>query len=82
MSKRYSGKSGKDRSLNKKPKLSKKTKKIKRNNMNQFIVIEGDHKDPNDFATLDKGTENIYGPFENKEKADNMAKTSNTEKYR
>ena len=27
MSKRYSGKSGKDRSLNKKPKLSKKTKK-------------------------------------------------------
>ena len=42
--------------------------------MNQFIVIEGDHKDPNDFTTLDKGTENIYGPFENKEEADNMAK--------
>ena len=42
--------------------------------MSQFIVIEGDHKDPNDFATLDKGTENIYGPFENKEKADDMAK--------
>ena len=32
MSKRYSGKSGKDRSLNKKPQLSKKTKsKLKRN---------------------------------------------------
>ena len=42
--------------------------------MSQFIVIEGDHKDPNDFTTLDKGTENIYGPFENKEEADNMAK--------
>ena len=29
--------------------------------MIQFIVIEGDHKDPNDFATLDKGTKTIYG---------------------
>ena len=32
--------------------------------MSQFIVIEGDHKDPNDFATLDKGTKTIYGPFD------------------
>ena len=42
--------------------------------MSQFIVIEGDHKDPNDFATLDMQTKNIYGPFENKKKADDMAK--------
>ena len=42
--------------------------------MNQFIVIEGDHKDPNDFATLDKGTKTIYGPFDSKEEADNRAK--------
>ena len=42
--------------------------------MSQFIVIEGDHKDPNDFATLDKGTKTIYGPFDSKEEADNTAK--------
>ena len=42
--------------------------------MSQFIVIEGDHKDPNDFATLDKGTKTIYGPFDSKEEANNTAK--------
>ncbi|MDB9711747.1 hypothetical protein OAA42_01460 [Pelagibacteraceae bacterium] len=43
--------------------------------MSQFIVIEGDHKDPNDFATLDnKVTKAIYGPFDSKEEADNTAK--------
>jgi hypothetical protein len=42
--------------------------------MSQFIVIEGDHKDPNDFATLDKVTKAIYGPFDSKEEADNAAK--------
>ena len=42
--------------------------------MIQFIVIEGDHKDPNDFATLDKVTKTIYGPFDSKEEADNAAK--------
>ena len=42
--------------------------------MIQFIVIEGDHKDPNDFATLDKGTKTIYGPFDSKEEANNTAK--------
>ena len=50
--------------------------------MSQFIVIEGDHEDPNDFTTINKATENIYGPFENKEKANNLAKHLIQKKYR
>ena len=38
-----------------------------------FIVVEGIHKNPNNFDTIDEGTKIIHGPFK-KEHAENLAK--------
>ena len=35
--------------------------------MIQFVVMKGNHKDPNDFRTLEIETKIIHGPFNNKE---------------
>ena len=35
-----------------------------------FIVVEGIHKNPNNFDTIDEGTKIIHGPFK-KEHAEN-----------
>ena len=32
---------------------------------NQYWVVEGTHKDPNDQDTIDHSTEKQYGPYEN-----------------
>ena len=42
--------------------------------MIQFVVIEGRHKDPNDFGTLEIETKIIHGPFNNEEDAKKTAK--------
>ena len=42
--------------------------------MQKFIVVEGHHKDPNDFASLLEETKTIHGPFLSEEKADQVAK--------
>ena len=39
-----------------------------------FIVIEGIHKNPNDINTIEKSSKKTYGPFKNKERADELAK--------
>ena len=41
---------------------------------NNYIVIEGTHKNPNDIKTIDKTTEKIYGPF-TESKANEFAKS-------
>ena len=38
-----------------------------------FIVVEGIHKNPNNFDTIDESTKIIHGPFK-KEHAENLAK--------
>ena len=42
--------------------------------MQKFIVVEDNHKDPNDFTSLLKETKNIHGPFPSEEEADQVAK--------
>ena len=42
-------------------------------NENNFIVIEGIHKNPNNIDTIDESTKKIHGPFK-KKKADIFAK--------
>ena len=42
--------------------------------MQKFTVVEGHHKDPNDFASLLEETKTIHGPFLSEEKADQVAK--------
>ena len=42
--------------------------------MQKFTVVEGHHKDPNDFASLLEETKPIHGPFLSEEKADQVAK--------
>lgn len=37
--------------------------------MVQFVVIEGNHKDLNNFRTLEMETKIIHGPFNNNEDA-------------
>ena len=40
-----------------------------------FIVIEGEHKDPNDMNTLDIKTRKEYGPFQNEDDANDLCKS-------
>ena len=40
-----------------------------------FIVIEGEHKNPNDIETLDQSTKNEYGPFQNEDDANDLCKS-------
>ena len=40
-----------------------------------FLVIDGEHKDPNDICTLDPSTKKEYGPFINKDEAESLAKS-------
>jgi len=40
---------------------------------NQYWVVEGTHKDPNDQDTLDHSTEKQYGPYENEILANSQA---------
>jgi hypothetical protein len=42
--------------------------------MIQFVVIEGRHKDPNDFSTLEIESKIIHGPFNNEEDAKKTVK--------
>ena len=42
--------------------------------MQKFTVVEGHHKDPNDFASLLEETKTIHGPFLSEEEADQVAK--------
>ena len=37
-------------------------------------MVEGNHKDPNDFTSLLEETKNIHGPFPSEEEADQVAK--------
>ena len=39
-----------------------------------FLVIDGEHKDPNDIDTLDPSTKKEYGPFSNEEEANDICK--------
>ena len=39
-----------------------------------FLVIDGEHKDPNDICTLDPSTKKEYGPFSNEEEANAICK--------
>ena len=39
-----------------------------------YIVIEGSHQNPNNMDTIDKKTQIIQGPFDNKE-AENLAQS-------
>ena len=41
---------------------------------NNYIVIEGTHKNPNDILTIDIKSKKIYGPF-TKDKAEKFAKS-------
>ena len=41
---------------------------------NNYIVIEGTHKNPNDILTIDDKSKKIYGPF-TKDKAEEFAKS-------
>ena len=43
--------------------------------MNNYLVIEGSHQDPNEMITIDEKTKKEYGPFVNKEKAEALAKS-------
>ena len=40
---------------------------------NQYWVVEGTHKDPNDRDTIDHSTEKQYGPYENEILANSQA---------
>ena len=40
---------------------------------NQYWVVEGTHKDPNDRHTIDHSTEKEYGPYENEKMANTQA---------
>jgi len=40
---------------------------------NQYWVVEGTHKDPNDRHTIDHSTEKQYGPYENEILANSQA---------
>ena len=40
---------------------------------NQYWVVEGTHKDPNDRYTIDHNTEKQYGPYENEILANSQA---------
>ena len=42
--------------------------------MQKFTVVEGHHKDPNDFASLLEETKTVHGPSMSEEKADQVAK--------
>ena len=39
-----------------------------------FLVIDGEHKDPNDMLTLDQSTKKEYGPFITEEEANDVCK--------
>jgi len=43
--------------------------------MINYIVIEGSHKNPNEISTIDQKTKKEYGPFVNKDDAENLAKS-------
>ena len=43
--------------------------------MINYIVIEGSHKNPNEFSTIDEKTKKEYGPFVNKNEAELLAKS-------
>ena len=42
---------------------------------NQYWVVEGTHKDPNDQDTIDHSTEKQYGPYTDEHEASNQAKS-------
>ena len=39
-----------------------------------FLVIDGEHKDPNDISTLDPSTKKEYGPFISENEANDICK--------
>lgn len=39
-----------------------------------FLVIDGEHRDPNDIQTLDQSTKKEYGPFDTEAEADDVCK--------
>ena len=39
-----------------------------------FLVIDGEHKDPNDITSLDQSTKKEYGPFDTEAEADDVCK--------
>ena len=43
--------------------------------MINYIVIEGYHKNPNEISTMDQKTKKEYGPFDNKDDAETLAKS-------
>ena len=44
------------------------------NIMNNYIVIEGSHQNPNEIKTIDNKTKKEYGPFTKKKDAESLAK--------
>ena len=43
--------------------------------MISYVVIEGSHKNPNEISTIDQKTKKEYGPFDNKDDAETLAKS-------
>ncbi len=43
--------------------------------MINYIVIEGSHINPNEMSTIDEKTKKEYGPFNNKNEAESLAKS-------
>ena len=43
--------------------------------MNNYSVIEGSHKNPNEIKTIDLNTIKEYGPFNDRDEAEALAKS-------